>query len=92
MERGVGDDAQPGWLICGLTGSVVGHWTAAFDGLLDCVVDQVWSVSALEEDSAKSSPQHAQLHMHNRRSAAVSDAKDHLCILQSRICFIYVLV
>ena len=32
MERGVGDDAQPGWLVCGLTGSVVGHWLAAFDG------------------------------------------------------------
>ena len=32
VERGVADDAQPGWLICGLTGSLVGHWLAAFDG------------------------------------------------------------
>ena len=31
MESGVGDHAQFGWLICGLTGSAVGHWTVAFD-------------------------------------------------------------
>ena len=32
VDRGVGDVAQLGWLMCGLTGSVVGHWVAAFDG------------------------------------------------------------
>ena len=32
LDRGVGDVAQLGWLMCGLTGSAVGHWVAAFDG------------------------------------------------------------
>ena len=32
MESGVGDHAQPVWLICGLMGSAVGYWTVAFDG------------------------------------------------------------
>ena len=32
LDRGVGDVAQLGWLMFGLTGSVLGHWVAAFDG------------------------------------------------------------
>ena len=32
VDRGLGDVAQLGWLMFGLTGSVLGHWVAAFDG------------------------------------------------------------
>ena len=34
----------------------------------------------------------AQSQIHNRNSAAVSDANDRQCVIKSHICFIYVLV